>query len=100
MKVLKEGDPQSGLWTFSYQQFVSGLVQVCVDSGMPKMVPYEMHHSGPSHDRCLKLRSLLQVQKRGRWKSTRSLVRYEKHTRIQQQWNKLSPALKSHAERC
>ena len=100
LRVLKEGDQNRRLWSFNYPDFVKELGKACEASGVPKMVPYEMRHSGPSHDRCHKLRSLLQVQKRGRWKSTRSLVRYEKATRMQQQWNKLHPALKSHAERC
>ena len=100
LKVLKEGDPQTSLWTFSYLQFVNALAQACVDSGVPKMVPYETRHSGPSHDCCHKLRSVIQVQKRGGWKRTRSLVRYEKHTQMQQQWNKLAPSPNKHAEKC
>ena len=100
LSVMKEGDPLAPVFTFRYTRFVEELALACEQLQCPRMVPYEMRHSGPSHDRMVKSRSLLEVQKRGRWKTTRSLVRYEKHTRMLQAWNRLPAAVRAHAERC
>jgi hypothetical protein len=89
LAVMKEGNPEASLWTFESCRFVAELTKACEDLHVPRMVPYEMRHSGPSHDRLMKLRPLLQAQKRGRWRTAKSLIRYEKHTRMVQAWNKL-----------
>ena len=47
------------------------------------MVPYQLRHSGASHDRLHRLRSQDEVMKRGRWTTTQSVLRYEKHGRAQ-----------------
>ena len=44
--------------------------------------PYQTRHSGPSIDRAKKLRTLHEVQKRGNWRSTTSVLRYEKAGRL------------------
>ena len=100
LALLAEGPATERTWNFPYQLFVQELGKACEALRVPKMVPYEMRHSGPSHDRMHRLRSLLQVQKRGRWKTSRSLVRYEKHTRMLQSWNALPLVVRKHAERC
>jgi integrase len=100
LAILKEGDDDAPLFTFRYHRFVDEVRQACERVGLPKMVPYEMRHSGPSHDRMMRARSLLEIQKRGRWKTARSLVRYEKHTRMMQAWNKLPEPVRKFAERC
>lgn len=52
-------------------------------------VLYQLRHSGPSHDRLIKSRSLLEVKKRGRWSSDSSVKRYEAHARVGQEFQKL-----------
>ena len=49
-------------------------------------VLYQLRHSGPSHDRLLKLRSLGEVKQRGRWAADKSLNRYEAHGRVGQEF--------------
>ena len=68
--------------------------------GITSLVAYEARHSGASNDRLHDRRDLLAVQKRGRWKTTRSLVRYEKHTRMLQLWASLPLAVRSHCSMC
>ena len=49
-----------------------------------QVVPYQRRHSRASHDRAVEARPLLEIQKRGQWKSARSVVRYEKSARLGQ----------------
>ncbi|CAE8582583.1 unnamed protein product [Polarella glacialis] len=62
--------------------------------------PYQNRHGGPSRDRLLKLRSLADVQRRGRWMTTSSLRIYEKPGRVQQVLNQVSADLISFGEKC
>ena len=57
-----------------------------------KVVPYQMRHSGASIDMARRWRRLADVQKRGQWKTTRSVARYEKHARLAATWATLSSA--------
>ena len=45
---------------------------------LPDDAPHAMRHTGPSRDVAEGYRSMLQVQRRGRWNSERSLLRYAK----------------------
>ena len=40
--------------------------------------PHSVRHSGPSHDAATGYRTLWQIQRRGRWTSERSVLRYAK----------------------
>ena len=40
--------------------------------------PHSVRHSGPSHDAATGYRTLWQIQRRGRWASERSVLRYAK----------------------
>ena len=44
--------------------------------------PYQNRHGGPSRDIQLRLRGLLDVQRRGHWQSATSLRNYEKAARL------------------
>ena len=50
------------------------------------VLPHVLRHSGPSNDIYHKRRSLLDVQRRGRWKAKSSVSRYEKHALLVQRW--------------
>ncbi|CAK9056858.1 unnamed protein product [Durusdinium trenchii] len=52
-------------------------------------VLYQLRHSGPSHDRMTKARSLGDIKKRGRWLSDSSVRRYEAAARLNQEFQKL-----------
>ena len=40
--------------------------------------PHSVRHSAPSHDAAINYRSIWQIQRRGRWSSERSVMRYAK----------------------
>ncbi|CAE8638853.1 unnamed protein product, partial [Polarella glacialis] len=50
------------------------------------VTPHSVRHSGPSNDKFHKRRSLLQIQKRGRWASPKSVTRYEKEALLLGIW--------------
>ena len=60
------------------------------------ITPYQLRHSGPSKDRSRNSRSLLEVQKRGRWKSHKSVARYEKSGRLAANFQMLPVVLQQH----
>jgi integrase len=53
--------------------------------------PYRLRHGGASRDYQHKMRSLTEIQKRGRWKSAASVRRYEKGGRLNQLLRSLAP---------
>ena len=63
------------------------------------VVPYTFRHTGSSNDFIQKRRSLLSIQKRGRWKHLRSVTRYEKAGRVLRQWAKLLLARQDRARK-
>ena len=64
-----------------------------------RVVPHTFRHTGPSNDFLQKRRSLLAIQKRGRWKHLRSVTRYEKAGRVLRQWAKLPLARQNRARK-
>lgn len=89
LKSSREG--QVSLWGFKGMDLVKAFAAAQDVMGLhPKYHLYTMRHSGPSHDRAANVRSLLEVQKRGRWKSIQNCWRYEKATMGQLQHQQLS----------
>lgn len=95
MKQLVNRSPELPLWCFDYSHYSKIFGQVVETLGLD-MTPYQLRHSGPSIDRSRNLRSLLEVQKRGRWRSHKSVARYEKSARLAANFQSLSPALQHH----
>ena len=62
------------------------------------MLPYQGRHSGASVNRTENLRTLESIQKRGRWRSAKSVRRYEKSGRVNQSWSELAPLVQAHCE--
>ena len=50
------------------------------------VMPHILRRSGASNDAFHKRRSLLDIQKRGRWEAKKSVSRYEKHALLQKRW--------------
>ena len=71
------------IWNFTYPALVKEF-QISSQRLGVQVVPYQCRHSGASHDRAVEARPLLEIQKRGQWKSARSVVRYEKSARLGQ----------------
>ena len=63
-------------------------------------VPYMLRHAGPSYDILTKLRTLPEVQRRGRWLSLTSVRRYEKARQVTAQLQKLAPATRKWCRLC
>ena len=64
------------------------------------MHPYRLRHTGASVDFALKARRLEEVQRRGRWRTTTSLRRYEHGARLNELFNRLPPAVRQYAQHC
>ena len=90
LKLLKEGEDEGKVFQFTYPQFLKVFGRVLSEFCLHGVVPYQARHSGPSIDRAKGERSLLEVQKRGRWASSRSLVRYERAARLSKSWHALT----------
>ncbi|CAK0823925.1 unnamed protein product, partial [Prorocentrum cordatum] len=91
-QMKKEGHPEC-LWNFTYPEYCK-MFSLCLQDLQvkAKVVPYQMRHSGASIDMARRRRRLADVQKRGQWKTNRSVVRYEKHARLAATWATLSSA--------
>ena len=64
---LQRGDPEAPLWDFSYPVVVRSLREVGKEMGLEELVPYQLRHSGASHDRLSGARTQDEARKRGRW---------------------------------
>jgi hypothetical protein len=65
-----------------------------------QLVLYQTRHSGASRDAEEKRRTGAEIQKRGGWRSTKSVNRCEENGRLSAAWDSLTPALQHHALRC
>ena len=88
LQVLKatRGREQQ-LFDFQQRHFAKEFKRAAQAAGLTRLQPhtYSLRHSGPSHDMAMRVRSLLEIKLRGRWKSDASLRRYQKEGRIAQQ---------------
>ena len=76
--------------------FVKELQRACTEIGLNlKVVPYQLRHSGASIDKSRDCRTLKEIMKRGRWRSMKSLVRYEKHSRLADFFVKMTTAVQN-----
>ena len=64
-------------------------------SPCPHMVP----HTGPSEDRMAGLASLAEIQQRGFWACHQSVARYEKHTKLLRQLQRMTREQQSEGRR-
>ena len=62
------------------------------------VMPHIIRHAAASNDMYHSRRSLVEIQKRGRWAAKRSVSRYEKHALLLAQWRQVSPHRKSLVE--
>mgnify|MGYP003841668243 CR=1 FL=1 len=96
-EVLKEGPPEESLWRFSYSALTWKLRDVCRHLQI-ELTPYQLRHAGPSDDRIRGRRSLMEIQKRGRWLSYRSVARYEQASWLLAQTERMSTITRQRAE--
>ncbi|CAE8603762.1 unnamed protein product [Polarella glacialis] len=62
--------------------------------------PYRLRHGGASTDYAAGDRPLVDIQRRGRWRSYNSVRRYEKGGRLTQQLQQLPARVRAHAVSC
>jgi hypothetical protein len=62
--------------------------------------PYRVRHGGASTDSFGQFRTLAEIQKRGRWRASTSVRRYEKGGRLTQIMKAYSPKLQQHTALC
>ncbi len=90
---MKEGEPTDKLWSFNYIE-VGKEIKACAAKLGVTFTPYQLRHSGPSWDRLKEYRTLQEVQKRGGWRTTKSVMRYEQAARSLSEYAKVDPAVK------
>ncbi|CAK0853814.1 unnamed protein product [Prorocentrum cordatum] len=76
--------PDEPLWSFTQAELgamIAKALKVCNLEGLG-IVPYSLRHAGPSWDVITGRRSQRGVQRRGRWASISSLIRYEKSSKV------------------
>jgi len=93
------GPPMDPLVPYSGSQWLRFLQEAAHRQGLEALflVPYACRHAGASGDVAAGLRSLENVQARGRWRSFSSVRRYEKSSRLNEQLNKLRPEVRARA---
>ena len=95
--MVHEKHEASSVWSFTYPSLVREVQKSSLRLGNP-VVPYQCRHSGASDDRATQASSLLEIQKRGQWKSAKSMVRFEKSARLGQSYAQYSNELQAWIE--
>ena len=72
------------LWDFDDMEFKVAFVRAAELSGLGHLglTPYHLRHAGPSWDALTGLRGQREIQRRGRWASQTSVVRYERASQV------------------
>ena len=98
LRELRGAASAARIWNFSYADLVHVWRKACKSLNVNSYVPYQLRHGGPSYDRVTQRRSLEAIQKRGRWKQLRSVMRYEKAGRVAQEAMRLSLPMRKHGK--
>lgn len=82
---------RGSLWTFTHRERQATFRAAGEAAGVGSLRPtlYGLRHGGASYDRASQFRPLHEVEKRGRWRSTSAVKRYDKHGRINLEWNEI-----------
>ena len=98
-EILHDQPSDTLVFGFGYASYFKEFKKVATALGVPEAVPYQARHSGPSIDLALRRRTLDSAKKRGRWRTDRSLHRYEKAGRLQQVANRWTEVQRAHFNR-
>ena len=94
---LRTRKPDELMFQFTYQELLIQFKAACRDLGFDDPSLYRLRHGGASHDAASRLRSIVEIKRRGRWASDASVRRYEKGTWLQSVEVKVSPTQASKA---
>ena len=97
--VLAQGPRGEKVFPWKYARLARVFGLAARRIGVP-LVPYQGRHSGASIDAARRHRPLLEIQKRGRWASLKSVTRYEKSGKLSETWRSLTPIQRRHFEVC
>ncbi|CAK0848009.1 unnamed protein product, partial [Prorocentrum cordatum] len=73
-----ERGPSDRVFSCSVDAYRRALRRACDDVGVEHFPPRAARHSGPSHDAATGYRTARAIQRRGRWASEKSVLRYMK----------------------
>ena len=96
---MKKAPAEALLWNFDYSQYL-GVMKECAQRMKVNLTPYLTRHSGPSIDRSKNLRTQFEVQRRGHWKTTKSILRYEKSARLAKSWELVPKVTQDFCQEC
>ena len=99
LRALAQGQKDEMVFNFGYPSFSSALGRCVTAERLPHIVAYQARHSGASIDAAERSRTLEQIRKRGRWKTAKSVMRYEKAGRLQKTFLQLTGAQQHRAYR-
>jgi len=100
VSLLEARQPEDRLFPFTYPSYLEAFEKCRRRLDLPRMVPYQSRHSGPAVDVARGSRTQPEVKDRGRWKSDKSVQRYEQRARLGQSFQQLPPRAKSHLSEC
>ncbi|CAK0868558.1 unnamed protein product, partial [Prorocentrum cordatum] len=98
---LAQGAPEEKVWDFSCPQFLEMFRMALQGLGVEQSIfPYQARHSGPSIDVARHCRTLEEMHKRGQWKHSKSMQRYETAAGLGQSWSLLPASLRDTLSDC
>ena len=101
-RSLEKRSATARLWDFGLTEFRACFLQAAAAAGINFLKPvlYMGRHTGASLDRLENTYTLDEVQKRGRWRSTSSVRRYEKHALVQEVVQRMSASKIEFCRQC
>ena len=90
------------LWDFDEVQFLFAFCRAAASAGLEqlRLVPHSLRHAGPSWDAMTGRRSQREIQRRGRWAATSSVVRYERSSKVASLLQELPARTQGYLQRC
>ena len=98
-RQLTQAPTEELLFPVTYREWYDNITQSAALLGL-QLVPYQLRHSGASHDRLKNVRPPGDVLKRGRWRSLKSVARYERHASVGIEFRKLAEHMQDHCVTC
>ena len=77
-RLVQDRPPGEKLFATNKAKYVKAWAMASKELDVDLGPPHSVRHSGPSHDCACGYRSMWQVQRRGRWASEKSVMRYAK----------------------